>query len=824
MNKKYIKDLIKNKKFDEALVHIKELLSNENNSEAHNLNGVVLAAQNKNSQALEAYKNSIKKDDKNIEAYKNMAATFINTNDYVQAIKCYKKIISIDNKNINIYNNLAILCDKINNHEEALNYINKAINIDKSYEISYVNKGVILFNKDNKKSYSKAKSSLLKALEINPKNLSTLFILGKFLYEVDEIDEAIKYLKKHNSMNKKNYQSYYFLGLSLMKKLEIKEAINSFNTALTINPNHIGSLNMIGNSLVTLNDNKKAINFFERSINILESNNNKVDTKKDLSITYYNIGLAYRNMNDISKAELFFNKTINLSPNFLEAQSQLTSVKLMKNSEDSLLISEHLKDDTPRKDSPKIEELKNKLNSGLFDEVEKECHSLIKLNNSDKAIFYILLSHSLYGQFKLEESINYLEKSIEINPELTGNYRLKATLLSRLGKDQEAISVCKKLIKNNTKDVKTLIQLGFLYKKNNRHKKAKEAYEKALEIEPNNSHAQGGLSMVINTSLNNDKDAIDQSYKTLEMLGVDYAKQETHQVSSIRHDIEQAKYLLKQGFNERKISDFAHYGENFLNYLRSQKGGTVQNNSQSILEKPIKEIKEILMKYWSLPIIYNTKKVEHFLNPNTNWIEIEKKYLGSDPEFVVIDNFLSDEALIELRKFCLFSKVFLKEYKNDYLGAFGNMGFISPIHIGISRDLQKKLPKIFSNEFLNHMWAFKYDSKIGSGINVHADFAKVNLNFWITPDKYNLDVNSGGLKVYDTPPPKDWIFEKYNASQELIYEFLDSVDAGHMSTHYKCNRAVLFNSSLFHETEEINFLDKYEGRRINVTYLFGRKQ
>ena len=62
MNKKYIKDLIKNKKFDEALVHIKELLSNENNSEAHNLHGVVLAAQNKNSQALEAYKNSIKKD------------------------------------------------------------------------------------------------------------------------------------------------------------------------------------------------------------------------------------------------------------------------------------------------------------------------------------------------------------------------------------------------------------------------------------------------------------------------------------------------------------------------------------------------------------------------------------------------------------------------------------------------------------------------------------------------------------------------------------------------------------------------------------------
>tara|TARA_B100001996_G_C18497126_1_gene530007 strand:- start:457 stop:822 length:366 start_codon:yes stop_codon:yes gene_type:complete len=121
------------------------------------------------------------------------------------------------------------------------------------------------------------------------------------------------------------------------------------------------------------------------------------------------------------------------------------------------------------------------------------------------------------------------------------------------------------------------------------------------------------------------------------------------------------------------------------------------------------------------------------------------------------------------------------------------------------------------------MWAFKYDSKLGSGINVHADFAKVNLNFWITPEDYNLDENSGGLKVYTTPPPKNWTFEKYNADQDQIYEFLNSVKAKHVSSHYKFNRAILFNSSLFHETEEINFKNIYEGRRVNVTYLFGHK-
>ena len=32
--------------------------------------------------------------------------------------------------------------------------------------------------------------------------------------------------------------------------------------------------------------------------------------------------------------------------------------------------------------------------------------------------------------------------------------------------------------------------------------------------------------------------------------------------------------------------------------------------------------------------------------------------------------------------------------------------------------------------------------------------------------------------------------------------------------------AVLFNSDYFHQTQEVNFKDRYEGRRINITYLF----
>ena len=59
---------------------------------------------------------------------------------------------------------------------------------------------------------------------------------------------------------------------------------------------------------------------------------------------------------------------------------------------------------------------------------------------------------------------------------------------------------------------------------------------------------------------------------------------------------------------------------------------------------------------------------------------------------------------------------------------------------------------------ITNLLGYKYEPKISKGINVHADSAKVNLNFWITPNKFNINKNSGGLRVYDEPAPKNWPF------------------------------------------------------------------
>ena len=99
----------------------------------------------------------------------------------------------------------------------------------------------------------------------------------------------------------------------------------------------------------------------------------------------------------------------------------------------------------------------------------------------------------------------------------------------------------------------------------------------------------------------------------------------------------------------------------------------------------------------------------------------------------------------------------------------------------------------------------------------------MNVNFWITPDEANLDPATGGLVVYDKEAPLEWNFKEYNSDRNKpkILAWLKEVGAQAIKIPYRANRAVVFNSDLFHETDDLSFKDDYLSRRINITLLYG---
>jgi len=209
------------------------------------------------------------------------------------------------------------------------------------------------------------------------------------------------------------------------------------------------------------------------------------------------------------------------------------------------------------------------------------------------------------------------------------------------------------------------------------------------------------------------------------------------------------------------------------------------------------------------------------VNPH-NRSAVIQAWLASDPRIVVIDDLLTPGALDALRRYCLGSDVWHTAYSQGYLGAFPESGFAAPLLAQVAEELRATFPEIFAPHPLCYHWAFKYDGRL-KGIGVHADEAAVNVNFWITPEEANRDPGSGGMVIWDKQAPLEWDFAKFNADEGAAHAFLGQSGARPLRVPYRTNRAVIFDSNLFHKTDEISFADGYENRRINITMLYGRR-
>jgi hypothetical protein len=212
---------------------------------------------------------------------------------------------------------------------------------------------------------------------------------------------------------------------------------------------------------------------------------------------------------------------------------------------------------------------------------------------------------------------------------------------------------------------------------------------------------------------------------------------------------------------------------------------------------------------------------EH-IHPSPSQIQAEWVEKG----IVVLDNVLSQEALQMIQEKIMWESTIwyqtkLPERFGGYIGAYMDDGLHQRILFQLSIDLREIMPQIFAGHPLKYMWAYKYDSDYG-GINLHADEAAVNVNLWLTPDDANLDPSSGGLVVYTVKPPDDWDFGRYNRDTDLVYETLiRPSNFANVTIPYKENRAVIFDSALFHTTDHFRFKKGYKNRRINLTLLYG---
>ncbi|MBI1778509.1 MAG: tetratricopeptide repeat protein [Proteobacteria bacterium] len=285
-------------------------------------------------------------------------------------------------------------------------------------------------------------------------------------------------------------------------------------------------------------------------------------------------------------------------------------------------------------------------------------------------------------------------------------------------------------------------------------------------------------------------------------------------VAQLRHDAEQLDYLLEQG---RIAPALASIRDLYREMLARLPAATP---AMDTVEMPCPDAAP---PDWTLgPDAAPGSPVPpgKTLNPRPDAMDLTNRYRTGKPALAIIDDLLAPDTLRELRRFCLESRIWRHAHGGGYLGAFMEEGFFCPLLASIADELRLALPGIFGMHPLKKVWGFNYDNRL-TGINLHADFAAINVNFWITPDDANLDPGSGGLVVWDAPAPLEWGFEDYNQSPERARAYLEANGARPMVVPYRANRAVVFDSNLFHETDRFLFKPGYENRRINITLLYG---
>jgi len=287
------------------------------------------------------------------------------------------------------------------------------------------------------------------------------------------------------------------------------------------------------------------------------------------------------------------------------------------------------------------------------------------------------------------------------------------------------------------------------------------------------------------------------------------------------HDLEQIRYLRKKDRLPRKLTDsaIAAYKEILSQFPDASRGDML-----TLSWEQWGTIGPFFNRALHVPVVSRVK--DGALNPEINFTAVEAAYNNSNPHVVVVDDFLSNEAISKLLRYYREATIYYDTQHYSYLGSYLTDGLGNPVLAQIIEEVTEKMRPILCDRHLRQAWVYKYDdTKVQKGIDIHADKAAVNFNVWLGENE-SLDPDRGGLVVYTARAPANSGFEFYNTSPlpREAAQLLEQSGYKNITVPYKQNRMIMFDSRLFHVSDIAGWKPGYEKRRINLTLLFGKAE
>ena len=395
----------------------------------------------------------------------------------------------------------------------------------------------------------------------------------------------------------------------------------------------------------------------------------------------------------------------------------------------------------------------------------------------------------------------------------------EAERLAQDGSFASAVDVLAKVVEAGG-SLQEVLMLASVYLELGEHDKALHYASLAVQREPSAAPARDVLAKV-NVALKDYASAL-KDYEAVAALAHEQRAEPPDQYAIpahfALHNLEQLDHILSSNRDKRASAGdltekFNEFRGQLVDLIDGANGEApwvpLQGESSRIVVNPpyVKASEERLPRYVNISVDYRPIQ----------------QAIVTGQKVQVIDDFLTPEALDQLRKFCLESTVWRHPYKFGYVGAFPQNGFASTSLFAIAEEFSAALGEAFDQYQLAQWWAFVYDTKL-PGTDIHGDDADFSLNLWITPDSANLDPDGGGLVIWDKKAPSDWSYDDYNSGGDRVRQYLQEQNAESSVIPYRENRAVLFEGHLFHKTDDFTFAPGFENRRRSVTFLFRRSK
>ena len=463
-----------------------------------------------------------------------------------------------------------------------------------------------------------------------------------------------------------------------------------------------------------------------------------------------------------------------------------------------------------------------------FNEAADSQLRAIELNQDDLQA-YSALAKTLVKLEKLEEAEKYLRLALQKDPNSVVNHFTLSEVLRKRGEFAKAEGILNELLIMKPTLAEGHYNLGVIQRDLEDYDRAAVSYERAIALKSHFIDAYKNLGLIEIIRGNLDKALLCFTNSATLLRGQQQKNPNPSHAfghisqAKITHDIEQFEYLKSKDVNPSLFDDLASLYKKLAREIPWPSSTEVISIKKHYQDAFQGTYNRILHQPDSKGLNYAV------LNEELDTKKITQDYYSHSSGLTFFDNFLCTPALESLREHLLESTIWFNVKQGGYLGAYLAEGLACPVILQIAKELPEKFPEIFRSHALKQVWAYKYENQSRStdaaatGIKVHADFAAVNVNFWITPSESNLKRESGGLKVHDIEAPPSWDFESYNSDEELIRKEIEIRRHETSVIPYRANRIVIFNSNLFHETDEYEFKEGYENRRVNVTMLFGER-